>query len=115
MSSKINVHEATGEQLDCLAAMADGKVVSEGNPNTSAAGKLIVGGVVWNPATNGAQCMELIEEAQIWITPNTTYGHAGTWRAGVLDGGGLNAYGDTAKIAACRAFVISKLGEEVEL
>ena len=129
----LNVHEATREQLDRLVAMAEkleGFMVYDGkkpvayyiytDPADTKRRDDLRRSERWNPSTNGAQCMELIEEYGITIErePDTPW-YAYTYDGKDDDNGDYvpsgEAIGDTAKIAACRAYVISKLGETVSL
>ena len=114
--AKINVHEATREQLDRLVAMAAPKLVDKVvdpliGDTVLYTRKIPV--AMFKPTTNGAQCMELIEEHGITLTQFKDKWYASFPFGHELDD--CEFEGDTAKIAACRAYVISKLGEEVEI
>lgn len=70
--------------------------------------------VLWRPSTDWRQGGEIIERERISVqmvaTPN--------WRAFTVDAGGVvrgRSAGPTPLVAAMRAYVASRFGEEVEL
>lgn len=120
---KIQVSEATNEQLNALVAKAlglDGFVVMDGRKvaafhvYTSTANPRrndLRRSERFNPTENWSQMGPIIEEYKIWLSTDhdtflaSVYPHVNEFIC----------YGPTYLIAACRAFVISKMGEEVEL
>ena len=69
----------------------------------------------WEPSTTWGQCGPLIEHHRVMIEPLTRIDHPeGGWHAGFKDRIGV-LHGPTPLIAACRAIVAAKLGDEVEV
>jgi len=66
----------------------------------------------WHPATDWRVAGPIIERERIQILDST--GTNGWWIA-AIGGKGISSDGPTPLIAAMRAYVASKLGEEVEL
>jgi len=64
-----------------------------------------------HPSTDWSQGGPIIEREEIGIYPGAT---AGRWMAAFY-GAEAEQYGPTPLIAACRCYVASKLGDEVEI
>ena len=104
--TKEQVMNATCSELDELVALAQGWHKGEG----------VVDGLVWfdgeqwhkyyNPSTNGSQCMALMERERVSVWDEMGM----CWCASIdpMDGGSTKAIGETAMIAICRCFVLSK-------
>ena len=97
----IKVSEATNVQLDWLVA----KIQFPGIELTK------FSQVLNHPSTNWAQGGPIIERekiaTQFWVSEDA-------WEA-LIKGGFFASYGPTPLIAAMRAYVASKLGDEVEV
>lgn len=128
--AKIKVSEVQGAALDWLVAKAQGRAIRY---DPMGFGKCANGGFwVWEepplqmfisalvlitpPSTNWAQGGPLIQRARIQLLCNA----AGTeWTAsaprGKLVGWRVLSYGPTPLIAAMRCYVVSIMGEEVEV
>lgn len=111
---KYKTTDLTGALLDAAVAKADA-------PRLDAAIPVILGGNPFNysPSADWAQGGHIIERERIGVLPMT---NSGDWHAGYeplteneFDWGGASACGPTPLIAAMRAFVAHKLGDEVEL
>ena len=135
---KNKTSELTGALLDAAVAKADGRLVTQDEPGWSKGEykslRKEYGGVHvvrwygqsgdlggWEPITNKPSPSEdwraggpIIERERITVQAS----RAGDWRAWVGDGDSIPApqgRGDTPLIAAMRAYVAHKLGDEVEL
>lgn len=116
---KIKTAEATSPALDWLVATIEGREVWVCLPNDSQH-VVRVGSISnsYSPSTDWAQGGPIIErehigvsyytEADDWEVPNW-----GAWRTDIDDRQVL--MGETALIAAMRAFVVSKMGNGVEV
>ena len=70
-------------------------------------------GKPYSPSTDWSQGGPIIEREAIQITPDE---YKGTWTAYMTDGGEpYEGTGPTPLIAAMRCFVVSKLGNEIEV
>ena len=131
---KYKTSELTGDLLDAAVAMAEGRLVLEDEPGWAKGDYLALrdeyGGqhvVRWysgsgelggweplcnqgSPSTRWEDGGPIIDRERISLHAT----HIEDWRAWI-DPDGVKARGDTALIAACRAFVAHKLGKEVEL
>ena len=70
-------------------------------------------GAITSPSTDWSQCGPLVEQLGVAISPEQ-FG----WEAAVYDGGHINpvdGQGPAPLIAACRAIVETKLGDEVDV
>jgi hypothetical protein len=113
-------HELTGAHLDAAVAMANGWErgmcsehdwwwacpfefrTNEGNAETR---------VEWfKPSSDWSDGGPIVERERVCISPGAT-----SWGAFIFGDSAGGAEGETPLIAAMRAFVISKLGEEIEL
>lgn len=118
--------ELIGDQLDFWVAKADGKMLFRAPSFDAAADRwqwISDGGNKlhnlplgeWQPSTKWAQGGPIIERERIglqWLGEGKGWfaGHCRPPQPGVADG-----RGETPLIAAMRAFVAGKLGDEVEL
>ena len=117
---KIKVSEATGAQLNWMVAKCEGV---ETVVNMQADGtqylwrrdnRPLLGNRLYAPTTDWAQGGPIIERERI----NLRASGAGDWVASTHDlphPERLVQQGDTPLIAAMRCFVVSKLGDEVEV
>lgn len=108
---KIKTSELSGVALDWAVAQVSGEFVR------------IVKGVVkrrfnfqgdWTPSTDWSQCGPLIEREQIDLEWDGVDGQAYWWKASHQDIAQFQI-GYTPLIAACRAIVAAKLGDEVDV
>lgn len=117
---KHKTSELTGALLDWCVAIANGHATYDIQDGRCTSGKLGGGDdvVFFGPSTNWAHGGPIIEREQISVmnpSPNTRGWFACT--TFYFDGGmdGATGEGHTALIAAMRAFVASKIGDEVDL
>jgi hypothetical protein len=132
---KHKVAELEGARLDRAVALAAGVAVGmwgerpylEGGHHGQTGSNV----TTWSPSTDWAQGGPLIESERITIVASTGIDEPLFWSAAVgafshyideaiysdkpCPGGSFNAVGPTPLIAAMRAFVASKFGDEVEL
>jgi len=110
MITKERVLNATGSELDEMVALAHGWVKT--NQKTTFVvwqENLADGGIVekwykYHPTTNGTQCMEIMGREKIEAKPKTE-----GWFAKIdNDDCFASSRGETAMIAICRCFVLSK-------
>lgn len=114
---KHKVHELEGTLLDAAVAKAEGLPLGEGASDTS---NWVDGGATvgrgdgdlrsYSPSTRWGEGGPIIDREGIELMPVTK----GRWVASA-SGTDFNEAGPTPLVAAMRAFVASKLGEEVEL
>jgi hypothetical protein len=112
--------ELTGRLLDEAAAIAEG-APAKGNWYRESSGYLVREGdtSIWSPSEYWSQGGPIIEREKIKLVPLWD----GTWEATPsVDRMSDNVSGDPRPmpgplplVAACRAFVYAKLGEEVEI
>ena len=104
---KIKTSEATPRQLNWLAAKCEGIVWEQGDLD---AGEY---GPGFAPATDWAEGGPIIEREKIRL--DTTWNcEDGYWSARMDTVGGW-WLGDTPLIAAMRCYVVSKMGDEIEI
>jgi hypothetical protein len=105
--------ELTGAQLDWAAGTANGEKLNVGFRNLTYTPKGKRTLYKYLPSTNWAQGGQIIEREKIRL--DTTWNcEDGYWSARMDTVGGW-WLGDTPLIAAMRAYVASKLGDEVEI
>ena len=105
---KHKVSELSGALLDAAVAKAEGTSLPHGNPRA------------YRPSMNWRQGGPIIERERMFVAPEFVGGtYYGNWRAIVY---GFEDQGERAEetgpgplIAAMRAYVASKFGEEIEL
>ena len=101
---KIKVSEATPKQIDWMVAKCEDVLFPRSVPKYS---------------TDWAQGGPIIEREDIATEPATMLGQcaAFAWDATIYaaDSDAWSTYGPTPLIAAMRCYVVSKLGEEVEI
>ena len=106
---KIKTSELTGAALDWSVAKCEG-VDAARTVNVFDFGEYY-----YNPSTDWSQGGPIIEREGIFVRPKTT----GGWRCWIYDGKGegikFDQHGPTPLIAAMRCYVVSKLGDEVEI
>lgn len=116
---KISISEATNTQLDWLVAKCEGEDVVVGYD-----GRLrfppaqFSDEEVFTPTTNPAQMWPIIEREDIAIGHGNSKAHPDNrYEAAIirLHQWAILAQGPTKLIAAARCYVVSKLGEEVEV
>lgn len=125
---KHKVSELEGAELDAAVAKCEGYELDEYGDNRTIREN---GGApsAWHPSTDWLKGGGIIERERIWIfapseknedeTPPGWGASIGCffWNRGEVSGDGeaVHANGPTPLIAAMRAFVASRFGEEVEL
>lgn len=134
MSAMVRVRtaELTGTALDVAVALATGwKLTRPQDAQVSKDGLNLLCGeaakrhsrYVFTPSTDWSQGGPLMEECNISVIAEDGMGPRSFW-AGTkplpdsmfgFNYAGANAYGETILIGVCRAIVIAKLGDEVEL
>jgi len=113
MITKEQVLAASGSELDEMVALAQGwkrrySKEFEHDIYFSASAEMIMSAHKYRPTTNGEQCVEIMEREKIGVW----YEHGLCWVASIDSNNGdlsIKAVGDTAMIAICRCFVLSKL------
>ena len=108
----MKVSELTGAALDWAVAKCEGEEVS-----------LIRGQLEtlwtdngWKPSTDWAQGGPIIEREEIALEPMTHDEHGDGWLATRVEGPAIcMEFGQTMLIAAMRCFVVSHLGDEVNI
>lgn len=130
MKIKIKTAELTGALLDQAVATAEGWSRADDDPSaweapaghpswpcTSITERGIMHGYGYHPAHNWAHGGPIIERSRIYVGPRVDL--PGRWDAHIdtVFGGTHHhaGFGPTPLIAAMRAFVASKVGDEVEL
>jgi hypothetical protein len=137
--SKYKVSELDGRLLDAAVALAGGGVLDPHRPASELQmvledgrvvledGRVVLAGGVrdghpgdaayfYSPSTDWAVGGPIIEREVIGITPLSVGAPSNQRPAGWLgDAMGVTCIGSTALIAAMRAYVASRLGDEVEL
>ena len=114
---KIKTSELQGAALDWAVAEAIGRTVhatvhySGVNEYGRVASSSAIDLSEFSPSTNWSQCGPLIESAGVLIGH---YLDIGGWYAD-LEGPAVYRDGPTPLIAACRAIVAAKLGDEVDV
>jgi Protein of unknown function (DUF2591) len=130
--AEMRVNDLQGEALDLWAAKAEGYALSESHEEIGQAvlgtGPAVLywaevgnlglackgGGGYWRPSTDWAQGGPIIERERLTLEAGDRYGDGSTYKAWVRNAGGFfHAYGATLLVAAMRAYVASKFGEEV--
>lgn len=119
--TQVKVSEAVGVVLDNLVALALGwkfypdDSIEQGSRWHTDPIKAPFGPRVWrhnfSPSIDWAQGGPIIEESRIGVYPSDA--KSGQWAARNLEL--THIYGPTPLIAAMRCYVISKLGEEVDV
>ena len=113
MKNKIKVSEATGTVLDYLVAKCEGYnpfVVDKNAAYYSPDHGSLVYALF---STNWSQGGPIIEREKIQLLPSIT---SETWNAACPHHGNcIQVTGPTPLIAAMRCYVVSKLGDEVEI
>jgi hypothetical protein len=107
---KIKVGEATGHVLDWMVCEANGSNAGELRTYEGNGRKWIVteGGFTVDYTTNWAQGGPIIEKERLLLQPSGL-----SWECSM---GGTNWFkGHTPLIAAMRCYVVSKLGNELEV
>jgi hypothetical protein len=99
--------ELEGALLDAAVAIAEGKMVLE----TAFGTCWLTDKTPYEASTSWVIAGPIIERERIHLTP---YAKQETWSASVLGGTGYGE-GETPLIAAMRAYVDLKFGDEVEL
>lgn len=105
-----------GNLLDAAVAKAEGHEYSIAREPDALGGNVWIfldrwpGKAPWSPSRSWQHAGPIIERERIKVQPEDEY-----WLAAIFNPPGGYAEGPTALIAAMRAFVASKLGEEVEL
>lgn len=116
---KIKTSELSGVALDFATAKAIGAPITTRSGGMISDGAILLmapcGNKVWSPSTDWSQCGSLIERFSLEIVSTGDSG----WHA-VKDwymGEQLAWFpkGDTILIAACRAIVAAKLGDEIDV
>lgn len=108
----MKVQELSGADLDYWVAKAEGygDTIDNGWPSFDA----WANANDWAPTTNWSDCGPIIEREKIAVEP--MHGDIEPWIARIQDPRGpnrLHCYGSTPLIAAMRAYVASKYGDEV--
>jgi Protein of unknown function (DUF2591) len=68
----------------------------------------------FNPSEDWSQGGPIIERERPTLEPGLHYGRGNTWKGWIRNESGFHhAYGQTALVAAMRAYVASKFGDEV--
>ncbi|MGL4757270.1 MAG: phage protein NinX family protein [Aeromonadaceae bacterium] len=110
----IKTNELSGAALDWAVAKAVGYTQDEDaycDPAWMADGRFIASCHSWHPSTSWAQCGLLVDEFDVWLSSDDDTHCASTHPH-------VNEYirtGPTKLVAACRAIVHAKLGDEVEV
>ena len=114
---KIKVSETTNTQLDWLVAHSAGLVVIQvKNGHTYVPKYPTIGGQRFTPTTDWSQGGPIIEREKIWLKfPFTVEGPVEAVHGAFGFPNIVNAFGPTPLIAAMRCYVVSKLGDEVEV
>lgn len=125
---EVKVAEASGRALDALVAMAEGvkEFTSDGitfgfelNGQRKVLAKGWAAGMAWCPSEFWSQGGPLIEREEIGIKRRAPCMKGEEWEAtGSITAKGTgyrHAVGPTPLIAAMRCYVMSKLGDEVEV
>lgn len=112
---KIKTNELIGKALDCAAAIAQGAVaeMQSGGLTWLIEGAMLGYVRSYIPSEDWAQGVPIIEKEKITLKPNGPIWVA--YAKGKLVDIVYPMEGQTALIAAMRAFVASKLGDEVEV
>jgi hypothetical protein len=118
---KVKVSEAKGQVLDCLVAKAIGKTIyrsKTGRWMTANYGEFKYRhGTPWfEPAISWAQGGPIIEREEIALEPMTHDKFGDGWLATRVESLAVcMEFGPTMLIAAMRCYVVSQLGDEVEV
>lgn len=100
--------ELQGAALDWAVAKCEGeKVESFGRFGVAVISKR----EMYSPSTNWAQAGPIIEREKIAHWPD----EEGGWLASANEGRGIDFHGPTPLVAAMRCYVVSKLGDEVDI
>lgn len=103
----MKTNELTGAALDWAVADA-GEVNLEMH--------YALGGKEWKPSTDWAQGGPIIEREEIALEPMTHDEHGDGWLATRVEGPAIcMEFGPTMLVAAMRCFVVSHLGDEIEV
>jgi Protein of unknown function (DUF2591) len=109
--TKIKVSEATGTTLDWLVAKCEGKriycIPALNYPF------LVDNAVPFNPSTDWAQGGPIGDREDIEVVLAAGHHKTAKWMA--VKGNNTFGFGETKLIATMRCYVVSKLGDEVEL
>lgn len=106
----MRVADLEGAALDYWVARAMGDRAKFSRDGSFA----IHAGARFEPSTNWKHGGPIIERERPTLEPGLHYGGGNTWKAWIRNESGFHcAYGQTALIAAMRAYVASKFGEEV--
>lgn len=114
----VKVSELSGKALDYAVAICQNvEIDSNGCPIWFDSGRIDANRVEYNPSQYWAIAGPIIEREKMEITP---YGINGEWRArdfyepspGVPC---AEQYGNSSLVAAMRCYVVSKMGESVEI
>lgn len=120
MTMKYKTNELTGALLDLAVAKAEGLSPIPDQPVgyfywvEVQHGKRVQCSGWYDPSSHGGTALSIIDREMIELKPwRKEMRHIASWTAKTLDG--YKGDGHTAIIAAMRAYVASKFGEEVEL
>jgi len=113
---KYRVADLEGALLDAAVLLAEGEPFGLLREHDAEGGRLFAmsGGVPWAPSQAWDHGGPIIERERIDILANHVWKGGGLWYA-ALRRDGPRSLGPTPLIAAMRAYVASKFGDEVEL
>lgn len=116
---KVKVSEASGPVLDWMVAKLVGKSYVKGDTDYAPDGRIYQRGTAQptgpHYSTDWAQGGPIIEREGICFASIRKGRKIAGWRAAYRKDGVFGFDSSTTLIAACRCFVASKLGEEVEV
>jgi hypothetical protein len=106
--------ELTGAALDWAVGEASGVPIYRSGKTLSRMD--VDGGIYWQPSTDWSQGGPIIEREELTLS-HSFYDHVfyGRTRPWCAEKKGRMEYGSTPLIAAMRCYVVSKLGDEIEI
>lgn len=113
---KIKVSEATERQLNYLVAKREGAYAPSVDTDIDGTKRINYGGMYPEWSTDWAMGGPIVEREEIALEPMTHDEHGDGWLATRVEGPAVcMEFGPTMLIAAMRCYVVSHLGEEVDV